>query len=111
MALSLFSQLLFIFGCVSIGEFNGGFHENNSSPVLYPVVELDCLINGIVINIANSTGVLPIVAKKVARAAVHAIATFSKIRQYNSQPIPNTRFVISQILIAIPIAVYLFVIS
>ena len=83
-------------------------HTSNSSMVLLPVVELDSLIKGIVTSIANSTGVLPIVAQKVARAAVHAMPAFSKMRQYNSQPIPNTKFVISQILIAIPSAVYLF---
>ena len=83
-------------------------HSSNNSPVLLPVLELDSLIKGIVIINANSTGVLPIVAQKVAGAAVHAMPAFSKNRQYNSQPIPNTRFVISQILIAIPIAVCLF---
>jgi len=83
-------------------------HTRNSSPVLLPVVELDSLIKGIVINIANSTGVLPIVAQKVARAAVHAMPAFSKTRQYNSQPIPNTRLVISQIFRAMPMAVYFF---
>ena len=83
-------------------------HTSNNTPDLLPVVELDSLIKGIVTSIANSTGVLPIVEQKVARAAIHTKSDFLKTRQYNSQPIPNTRFVISQILIAIPIAVCLF---